>query len=285
MAKGQYIGVGGVAKKVKKKYIGVGGVAHDVKSGYIGVGGVAKQYWSAGELVDFTEKLTSNGTWTAPEGCTSVTAFLVGGGGGGYCGNYDEYEATCYGGGGGGYVTTATIAVTEGQSFSVTIGGGGNGATYNTSSPSTSDSASRGGTTKFGTYSAAGGYGGQYKSIDNHWGVKGGDGGSGGAAANGAGALNINGGTNGGDGKTYYNEDYYETVEAGKGSGKSTTFDGVRYADGGCARYTNTPRTANSGNGGNGVYFSSYSSDADSRAAAKGCDGVVILKYKAYKEI
>ena len=48
MAKGAYIGVGGVAKKVKKAYIGVGGVARKVKKAYIGVGGVARLFWSGG---------------------------------------------------------------------------------------------------------------------------------------------------------------------------------------------------------------------------------------------
>lgn len=41
MAKGAYIGVNGVAKKIKGGYIGVGGVAKKIKKAYIGVGGVA----------------------------------------------------------------------------------------------------------------------------------------------------------------------------------------------------------------------------------------------------
>lgn len=47
MAKGQYIGVGGVARKTKKQYIGVDGVARKITKGYIGVNGVARQYWSS----------------------------------------------------------------------------------------------------------------------------------------------------------------------------------------------------------------------------------------------
>jgi len=46
MAKGAYIGVSSVAKKVKKMYIGVGGVARKVKKAYIGVGGKARLWWS-----------------------------------------------------------------------------------------------------------------------------------------------------------------------------------------------------------------------------------------------
>ena len=46
MAKGEYIGVSGNAKKVKKIYIGVGGKAKKVKKAYIGVGGKAKLFYS-----------------------------------------------------------------------------------------------------------------------------------------------------------------------------------------------------------------------------------------------
>jgi hypothetical protein len=42
-----YVGVGGVAKKVKKMYVGVGGVAKAVKKIYIGVADVAKCIFSA----------------------------------------------------------------------------------------------------------------------------------------------------------------------------------------------------------------------------------------------
>lgn len=50
MAKGVYIGVDGLARKVKKMYIGVDGVARRVKKAYIGVGGVARPCWTGGEL-------------------------------------------------------------------------------------------------------------------------------------------------------------------------------------------------------------------------------------------
>ena len=46
MAKAQYFGVGGVARKVKSIPFGVGNVARNVKSGYFGVGGVARQFYS-----------------------------------------------------------------------------------------------------------------------------------------------------------------------------------------------------------------------------------------------
>jgi hypothetical protein len=48
MAKAAYMGVAGVAQKIKKMYVGVNGVARRVKKAYIGVGGVARLFYSSG---------------------------------------------------------------------------------------------------------------------------------------------------------------------------------------------------------------------------------------------
>lgn len=45
MARAQYIGVAGVARRVVNQHIGVSGVARTIKRGYIGVDGVARQYY------------------------------------------------------------------------------------------------------------------------------------------------------------------------------------------------------------------------------------------------
>ena len=50
MAKGAYVGVDGVAHKVKKIYTGVDNVARKVKKGYVGVGGVARPFFSSDGL-------------------------------------------------------------------------------------------------------------------------------------------------------------------------------------------------------------------------------------------
>lgn len=70
MAKKAYIGVGGVARAVKKHCIGVGGVAREVRNGYIGVGGVARQFfqrilhvYNAGDLCT-----DLSGGWTSVKG-------------------------------------------------------------------------------------------------------------------------------------------------------------------------------------------------------------------------
>ena len=49
MAKGQYVGVNGVARKVKQPYIGINNVARKVKTAYIGVNNVARECFSGGE--------------------------------------------------------------------------------------------------------------------------------------------------------------------------------------------------------------------------------------------
>lgn len=46
MSKGAYVGVEGVAQKVKKAYIGVEGVARKIKKAYIGVDGTARLWYS-----------------------------------------------------------------------------------------------------------------------------------------------------------------------------------------------------------------------------------------------
>lgn len=52
----QYIGVDGIARKVKSEYIGAGGVARKVKSGYVGVSGISRKYFPGGiPLATFAE--------------------------------------------------------------------------------------------------------------------------------------------------------------------------------------------------------------------------------------
>lgn len=51
MSKSAYVGIEGLARKVKKIFVGVDGVARKVKKGYVGLNGVAKQFFSSGTLV------------------------------------------------------------------------------------------------------------------------------------------------------------------------------------------------------------------------------------------
>jgi len=77
MAKGIYVGVNGVARKVKKVYIGTGNVARKVKKGYIGVGGVARPFWTGGEVAYYgtaTPLSAGCGANAAPAGGYAVFA-------------------------------------------------------------------------------------------------------------------------------------------------------------------------------------------------------------------
>ena len=50
MGKGAFVGVDGIARKIKGGYVGVDNVARKIKKAYVGVGGVARPCWSGGEL-------------------------------------------------------------------------------------------------------------------------------------------------------------------------------------------------------------------------------------------
>lgn len=113
------------------------------------------------EYFDKTEILTGNGTWTVPEGVTSIRAVLIGGGQGGKCGkkggdgeavqaNYTEPGQLAIGqtsgyslgipgdggeggeGGQGGSILQVSINVETGQEFAYSSGQGGSGAEYST---------------------------------------------------------------------------------------------------------------------------------------------------------
>lgn len=86
---------------------------------------------ASGGVTQKVDVFTSTGTFTAPSNCSSVQIFLVGaGGGGGWSqSGTSNNTGTVAGGGGGGQVIQRTIAVTPGQSYTVTIGAAGSGAT------------------------------------------------------------------------------------------------------------------------------------------------------------
>ena len=94
MAKGAYVGVGGVARKVKKIYIGVGGVARKVKKGYIGVGGVARLFFTSEPLYAGTAApLSVARAYLAGASNAYYAAFASGSIGLTDIGNVDYYDA------------------------------------------------------------------------------------------------------------------------------------------------------------------------------------------------
>lgn len=80
MAKGAYIGVEGVAQKIKKGYIGVDGIARKIIKAYIGIGGVARPCWSGGELTYYGTLTPLAERWRAHSATTvGGYALYVGG--------------------------------------------------------------------------------------------------------------------------------------------------------------------------------------------------------------
>lgn len=80
MAKKAYIGVNGVARKIKKGYVGVNGVARKIKKAYIGIGGVARPCWSSGGL-SYYGKITDLSVKRYRLAATSVGKYALFGGG------------------------------------------------------------------------------------------------------------------------------------------------------------------------------------------------------------
>jgi hypothetical protein len=77
--------------------------------------------------------LSHRTVWTAPTGVTAVDYLVVAGGGGGGASGGGGAGA----GGAGGFRTGTGRSVTEGTSYTVTVGAGGAGGTANSESPGT----------------------------------------------------------------------------------------------------------------------------------------------------
>lgn len=134
------------------------------------------------------QRFTSSGTYTVPEGVTTVWLTMCGGGGAGGV-VYIYGSSCCYGAGGGGgsAILDEPVTVTPGESISITVGTGG--------------TTGAGGASSFGAYKtcAGGGLGGTAST-------------SIGGAAGGA------GGQKGANGDYYYSYDTTQTF-IGYGSG------------------------------------------------------------------
>lgn len=157
------------------------------------------------------QTFTTSTTWSVPTGVGGINVLLVGGGGSG-----GAYSYSMGGGGGGGIKRIRRLAVTPGETVTITIGAGGlAGSTYGAD----------GGTTSIqiltGTYSVAGGAGGQSRNAPANGGA-----GKGGYAWGGA----FNGGTGDGyhraGGNGYQASSGYAWLFQGNGGGGSAWFIG-----------------------------------------------------------
>ena len=167
---------------------------------------------------------TGNGTFSVPEGITSVDVLVVAGGGGGS-------GSVSGGGGGGGLIWQEGFGVTPGSDINVVIGAGGTGGATN--SPGTS-----GQNSLFGTLEAIGGGHGAGAGTVN---TLAGDGGSGGGGAR----YNDTGFSSGGA----------ATAGQGYGGGNATAGNNT-FAGGGGAGGVGQSVATGAGNGGMGRDFS-----------------------------
>lgn len=105
MGKGAYIGVEGVARKVKKIYVGIDGVARRIKKAYIGIGGVARPCFVGSDLDYYgTTEKPLNGARHGLVATTIANHALFSGGNQGYqsggvayskwVGNVDAYDTS-----------------------------------------------------------------------------------------------------------------------------------------------------------------------------------------------
>lgn len=194
---------------------------------------------------DTVHRFTGAGTFTPPEGITSVQYLVVGGGGGGG-GTIGGTNIGGAGGGGAGGVRSGTLAVISLQSYTITVGAGGTAGVGNTSAGGT------GGASIFSTITASGGGGGASVGFAATTGGSGGGGrlddngaagtaGQGNSGGTGAGTTNTNGAAAGGGG-------------AGAAGGNGSANTGGAGGAGSSNSITGTATTYGGGGGGGGFF-------------------------------
>ncbi len=309
----QYIGVNGVARKVKKDYIGVGGVARKVKSGYIGVDGVARKFFSGFDPANirftYTGAYQDRGVEQMEDGIFRVIQFtgngiltfqepylvdLFGVGGGGSGGAVGRLNGVAASGGGGGYTTTVRdFACGANTPLSITIGAGGIAVSLN-------NHGRDGGATTI-SYNGAvrltanGGYGGSSSR------ASGGKQNAGAGGSSGGYSRRLQPGNGGSDGGTGVN------MDPGSSQGSTTREFGLKtgtlYSGGGGGSYSYTngedvenalgsggaggggdggtingkPASFYGGGGGGAAYYESYTITA----SGAGYQGIVVIRIKA----
>lgn len=306
MSKAAYIGIDGVARKIKKMYIGVDGVARKVKKAYIGVNGVARLCYSSGPTsysgAHTISQVKIGGTaynlYTLTgsgvlELCENARYWMVGGGGSGASGYASESYVYAGGGGGGGYVSAGDIPA---GTYTVVIGAGGNQASATEIIDTKANvlySADHGGisaNSSGGDGGSGGGAAGDYYGTNFHNGYTGkgkgvstypfgltelyahSAGGGGGSrqreiSSSGRCDRGGDGGSNGSDGYNVTNLDgYYRSDGGGKGGGK-----------GGSTNALNGTNATFYGSGGGGGAASYLDGNAKNGSGGSGYQGVCYI--------
>lgn len=226
----------------------------------------------------------STGTFTVPAGVTAIQVECWGGGGAGG-GAGGSLNVTGRGGGGGAYARVNTFAVVPGETVTITVGSGGNGASNASGGAGGNSSVSYGGIT---VALAAGGQGGTTATGNNGGntpggaasscigdvvfnGGNGGGGGFGGGGGGGGAAGSTGAGGNGGTGSS---------VEAGGtgGAGGNGGPTGGGSGGNGGNQPSNNGATGNAPGGGGGG-AKSIADNATNRSGGAGGAGRVIISY------
>lgn len=227
-----------------------------------------------------------SGTFTVPNGVSSVDYLIVGGGAGGGTAASNGYS----GGGGGGQVTTGT-SVLGASSYNIVVGSGGAAGTAGVNN----GVGGTGGTSSFNGATVSGGSGGAYTDENGQSGAIGGGGGGGvglgvggtGTIFNGGSGGSNGGGGGGGAGGNGSNGPGFNTGGAG-GIGVSSAITGIFYGGGGGGGAFTTGGAASHGGGrgsssgqGNAGLANRGGGGGGSRfgAGGTGGSGVVVLRY------
>lgn len=258
----------------------------------VGSGGTITQI-SVDGYVYYVHTFSTSGTFVPPSGVSQVEYLVVGGGGGG--GGFSASQSVGGGGGGGagGYLTNlggSAFTVIPNQSYTVTVGAGGDPGSLNIPGGT-------GGYSSFGSVIADGGGGGASQGDDN-----GGDGASGGGArlagvggagiagqgfggGDGAGGLATTAAAGGGGGAFGVGSDGVASTGGAGGAGLASMIAGssVTYAAGGAGGGygTGADGTDASDNTGNGATGAVGSSTGSIQIGGRGGSGIVVIRYKA----
>lgn len=235
----------------------------------------------------------SSGSWTVPDGVTTLKVTLIGaGGGGGGSAKLGSKQVNEGGGGGGGACTQFTMNVTPGQSISYSVGSGGlggNGA-KGTGSSVAGINGRDGDKTTFGSYYVNGGKGGIRGYTTVNGGVDG-DGGAGGSGGSSPSTIFSGGagGAGGKDGSGYgYGGSVLNAGGGGGGIGDSTIYNYATNA--GYPPHTDSSANASAQEGGKpGHYGTGGGGDSgfdgsNYGVGGKGGNGLIILEYYVIEE-
>lgn len=124
-----FINDGGTYRTAKEIFVNDNGTWRTIKQVSVNDNGTWRQVFpeSSG-----TQAYTTAGSYSfvVPNGVYSLTATIVGGGGGGggFFGSGDTHAGG--GGGSGGYYSNQSVAVTPGETLTLTVGAGGGSASY-----------------------------------------------------------------------------------------------------------------------------------------------------------